>query len=240
MKRVAILQPHYVPWIGYFEMVDRVDEFWCFDDVDFIKREWKNRNKIRDRAEGADTKWLTVPIARGCQRGTELRATRLADEPDWRRKHLDAVAEVYRRTPGFDDAYGILEAGLARPATTLADLNVGLLEDLCVYLGIRTPLRRTSTLGLTGVKTERLVAVCAAVGATAYLANNGSAAYLEPERFERAGIECSYQDYAHPTYRQASRGRELPFLSHLSILDLIANHGRDALAILRAGGRISS
>ena len=235
MKRIACCQPHYIPWIGYFEMIDRVDEFWFFDDVDFIKREWKNRNRIRKERTSSETKWLSVPIERSSQRGTALHRARIAVGEPWRKRHMDAFRHVYRDAPHFTDARDLLRRGLERPAETLADLNVGLVEDIADYLGIETRLGRTSTLGVGGRKTERLVEVCRATAATSYLANNGSATYLEPERFAAASIELAYQDYAHPTYEQRSGEQPLPFLSHLSVLDLIANAGEASLAILREG-----
>lgn len=232
---IAICQPHYVPWIGYFEMIDRVDAFFFLDDVDFIKREWKNRNRIRKERLSADTKWLTVPIERACQRGTHIRDTRLAADGSWRRAHLDAFSHVYRRAPHFDDARRLLCEGLGARASTLADLNVRLVAGICAYLGIETPLARSSELGTTGSRTEKLVELCRRVGARSYLANNGSAAYLEPGRFADEGVILSYQDYGHPEYVQRSAGRQLPFLSHLSVLDLIANQGPRSLEIIREG-----
>jgi len=231
---VSICQPHYLPWIGYFEMIDRVDHFVFLDDVDFIKREWKNRNKIRKDARSDRTKWLSVPIEHGDQRGTWIRDARIA-ETTWRRQHLDGFRQVYLKTPHYLEASELLRACLETPAVTLADLNVGSVTRICRYLGIATLLGRSSELGCEGRKTEKLLAIARGVDATAYLANNGSATYFEMERFENAGIGCSYQDYDHPSYTQTYADRELPFLSHLSILDLIANHGHDALAILRQG-----
>ncbi len=93
---VAICQPHYIPWIGYFEMIDRVDEFVFLDDVDLIMREWKTRNRIRKERTGGEAKWLTVPIARECRRGTPIAGARLGGDPAWRSRHLDAFREVYR------------------------------------------------------------------------------------------------------------------------------------------------
>ena len=232
---VAICQPHYVPWIGYFEMLDRVDEFIFLDDVDVIQRDWKTRNRIRKQRDGDQTKWLSVPLEHASRRLTPIDEARLGGDGSWRRRHLDALAEVYARAPFGEHAAQLLEVGLARPATTLADLNIGLVEDLCSYLGIDTPTRRASALGATGRKTDKLVALCELAGADAYLANNGSAGYLESARFEARGMRVAYQDYGHPTYAQTSAGARLPFLSHLSVLDLIANHGPDSLAILREG-----
>lgn len=240
MKSIACCQPHYLPWIGYFEMIDRVDEFWLLDDVDFIKREWKNRNRIRKERTSSETKWLTVPIARESQRGTWMCAAKLANESEWRTQHLDSLRHVYGGSAHFQEAMALAEKGLGASAATLADLNAALLRQLCDHLGIATELRRTSELSVAGKKTEKLVAICQAAGATHYLANNGSAAYLDTNAFLEAGITCDYQDYAHPNYRQACAGEELPFLSHLSILDLIANHGPESLAILRQGRPVPS
>ena len=102
-RQVAICQPHYLPWIGYFEMIDRVDLFVLFDDVHFIKREWKNRNRIRKERRGSDTRWLSVPIERACQRGTPICEARLAPEPDWRTEYGDLILAV-RVVSDLDDA----------------------------------------------------------------------------------------------------------------------------------------
>lgn len=233
-RRVAICQPHYLPWIGYFEMIDRVDAFVFLDDVDFIKREWKNRNRIRKEALADATKWLSVPIEHADQRGTPIHRARIA-ETDWRRRHLDGFRQVYQGARWFEDAFGLLERGLARPAETLAELNVGLVGDLCAYLGIDTELVRSSALAVGGRKTEKLLGLAQVLDADGYLANNGSAAYLETERFDEAGIECRYQDYEHPRYEQRTGDIELPFLSHLAVLDSIANLGPGSLEVIRSG-----
>ena len=94
---VAVCQPHYVPWIGYFEMIDRVDEFVFLDDVDLIMREWKTRNRIRKERASVETKWLTVPIARGSRRATTIWAARIGGDGTWRARHLDALRAVYAR-----------------------------------------------------------------------------------------------------------------------------------------------
>lgn len=233
-RQVAICQPHYLPWIGYFEMIDRVDAFVFLDDVDFIRREWKNRNRIRKEARADEAKWLSVPIEHDDQRGTPIHRAHIADT-DWRRRHLDGFRQVYRAARCFDDAFGLLETGLARPAETLAQLNVGLVGDICAYLGIETELLESSSLGVDGRKTEKLLGLARALDADRYLANNGSAVYLETERFDEAGIQCRYQDYEHPRYEQRSGDTPLPFLSHLAVLDLIANLGPGSLEVIRSG-----
>lgn len=236
-RTIAICQPHYLPWIGYFEMIDRVDAFYFHDDVDFIKQEWKNRNRIRKEQTGVETRWLTVPVERSCQHDTPLREVRIAADRAWRRRHRNTFRHVYRRAPHGDEAFELLDRGLAAGAASLADLNVHLVAGICAYLGITTPLERTSALAAGGRRTAKLVDLCERAGADAYLANNGSAAYLDLELFSAAGLECRYQDYVHPEYVQSSGGSRLPFVSHLSVLDLVANHGPRSLAVLREGRR---
>lgn len=231
---VAICQPHYIPWIGYFEMIDRVDVFVLLDDVDYIQREWKNRNRIRADRRSAGTKWLSVPIERASRRGTPIAQTRISAS-DWRQDHVEGFRHVYRSAPHFEDALALLRCGLEAPAESLGALNERILRETCLYLGIHRRMERSSDLAQPGRKTEKLLNLCQELGAAAYLANDGSAGYLELERFREAGIECEFQDYTHPEYEQWDGGQRMPFLSHLSILDLIANHGPESLRILRAG-----
>ena len=234
-RSVAICQPHYLPWIGYFEMIDRVDLFVLFDDVDFIKREWKNRNRIRKERSSAETRWLSVPIERSSQRHTPICEARLSPEVNWPRQHLEAIRQVYGGAPHFDSIYPWLTALLQQPHSTLGELNCTLIEAFCDQVGVHTELVRSSSLQSHGSKTERLLSVLRAVEATSYLANNGSKNYLEPSLFEEAEIAWSFQDYERPDYAQRVAGQELPFLSHLSIVDLLMNHGPESLEIIRQG-----
>ena len=230
----AICQPHYLPWIGYFEMIDRVDVFVFLDDVQFIQREWKNRNRIRGERRGQEPKWLSVPVQRECKRGTPIHET-LLSEGSWRQEHLDSFRHVYRGAPFLSDALDLLRSGLDRPHRFLGPFNEAIVREICIYLGIHRRFERSSELGCPGRKTERLVNLCQAVEARAYLANNGSAGYLDGSLFEAQGLAWEFQDYSHPSYEQWDGGESLPFLSHLSILDLIANHGPASLDILRLG-----
>lgn len=233
--QVAICQPHYIPWIGYFEMIDRVDEFIFLDDVDVIQRDWKTRNRIRKERTSAETKWLSVPIAHECRRLTPIAEARIGGDGTWQKRHLDAFAMVYAETPFFGEAKALFEECLAVEAATLGDLNVHMVRRTCAHLGITTSTQRASETPTEGCKTDKLAALSEIAGATTYLANNGSAGYLEPERFTSSGIAVTFQDYEHPTYAQSSGKQSLPFLSHLSIFDLIANHGPNSLMILRQG-----
>ncbi len=235
-RRCAIVQPHYLPWIGYFEMIDRVDVFVLLDDVQFIKREWKNRNRIRKTATAEETKWLTVPIQRSCQHGPIDQAA-LSGEVDWIATHLHALHEVYGRAPFYDDAIGWLKEALEghRSNSTLAKLNAATIQTLCRQLGIETPLVASSSLRVGGGREEKLLRICQELEADFYLANNATATYVGPEYFAAQGIGFATQDYAHPAYTQQFKARPLPFLSHLSIVDLLFNRGPDSLTVIRGG-----
>lgn len=235
-KTCAIVQPHYLPWMGYFEMIDRVDVFVFLDDVQFIKREWKNRNRIRKTPDSAAAKWLSVPI-RGEDQRAPINQARIGGEHDWMSDHLRKIRDVYCRAPHFDAVFPALETKLekAREAETLAALNIELVVGLCDILGIETPVMRSSEIGADGKREEKLLAICKAIGADAYLANNATAGYVGSEYFESEGIEFQVQDYSHPTYPQTSDGHALPFLSHLSIVDLLFNTGHEAPYFVLSG-----
>lgn len=234
MTKIAICQPHYLPWIGYFEMIDRVDAFVLLDDVQYISREWKNRNRIRRTAEGADAKWLTVPVTKDS--ATRLiKDVRTSAHHDWAGYHRRSLQAVYGHTPRYAEVEAILDEGLSSPPPFLARLNESLVHAVCGYLGITTTIIRASELDTGGKKTAKLVSICERLGADSYLANNASAGYIEMSLFQSAGIALEYQNYDHPGYEQHGPGSPLPFLSHLSIVDLLCNHGAKGLDIIRSG-----
>lgn len=234
-KSCAILQPHYLPWLGYFEMIDRVDLFVFLDDVQFIKREWKNRNRIRKTGTATETKWITVPIDRACQRGPINEAT-LSKAENWVASHLASIHESYSKSPAYREFGPKLEQALLKHSkSTLAELNIGLLEEICRWLRIDTSIVRCSELGISGKREEKLRNVCEAVGANLYLANNATATYVTAEYFLEKGIGFETQGYSHPEYAQFYKSDKLPFIDYLSIMDLLFNHGDDSLSILRSG-----
>ena len=230
----AICQPHYLPWMGYFEMIDRVQLFVFLDDVQFIKREWKNRNRIRKEARSSETKWLSVPVAKQRWPGKPLCQSEIASHRPWASEHANHIRSVYRGAPHFADLQPILHL-IEEGGTLLADFNISLVEALCETLGIDTLFERASRLGVRGAKTDRLLGICREVGAKSYLANDASRVYLDEAAFTRHGIDLEYQSYRHPSYAQRSGTAELATISHLSVIDLIANHGGGSLEIIRRG-----
>jgi len=225
--KVAIHQPHYLPWLGYLAKWAAADLLVFLDTVQYEKHGWQNRNRIKT-AQGP--RWLTVPVH--ARLGTAIRDVTIDTAQPWRARHLRAVEEAYAAAPYLGrhrEALGALYAPAWERLAPLAVASARLLADAC---GIRTPTRLASELGAAATDpTDRLVELCRAVGADTYLAGRDGAAYLDLERFRAAGIAVLAQAYAHPVYAQA-HGEFVPFLS---ALDLLLTHGDDALSILGGG-----
>ena len=231
----AICQPHYLPWIGYFEMIDRVDVFVFLDDVQFIKREWKNRNKIRKVATGNEAKWLTVPIAKD-SRNFMMKDARISTDWDWVNEHCHSLKAVYRYTEYFDRYFKDIKKILTEfQKTALGDLNVNLLTYFCRQLGIITKLVKSSDIGVSGKREEKLLNVCKALGADFYLANNATGEYVGESYFRSSDIKFEVQNYKHPRYVQRHKEHILPFMPYLSVVDLLFNCGEESLKTIIKG-----
>ncbi len=232
----AICQPHYIPWIGYFEMINRVDVFVFLDDVQFIKREWKNRNKIRKSATGADTKWLTIPMEKDSHRPL-IKDARISRELPWVENHSNSLKTVYKDAPFFDKYFNEIIRILNHcKQDSLANLNVNTIKYFCAQLGLTTKLILSSNIHAQGKREEKLLNICKNIGANHYLANNATGSYIEADYFLEQGIQFELQNYTHPQYEQKYKNTVLPFISHLSILDLLFNCGEESLNVIQGKG----
>jgi hypothetical protein len=233
--RVAIMQPTYLPWCGYFDLIDQADFFVFLDDVAFQKRSWQQRNRIV-RSEGLS--WLTLPVKSKGMRGQRICDVEISDLGVLA-KHRKALATVYSGAPFLEALLWEYELVAESAGTSLSMLNVGLIEAMCKALGIGTRWALASELGVGAHRGEHLARLCQAVGATEYLTPPGSVDYLQEDiaSFENRGISVRVQEYEHPTYEQG--GRE-SFCSHASAIDLLARTGPKAGAILRSGRREST
>jgi len=236
---VAIHQPHFMPWMGYLDRMLRADLFIVLDHVQYENRNYQNRTRIRIDGKA---QWLTVPLLQRSQaeRIVDKRidnppAAKVAEGRWWGANHFQTLRHAYREAPFFDDHAPAVQKLLEEPRDALVDLDLATLDFLREALDIRTPLVRSSTLGVTARKSALIVELCQAVGADAYLAGmGGSRDYLDREAFERAGIRLLWQDYKQPSYRQCG---EAPFLPGLSALDLLFNCGPSAHGLLRTGSK---
>lgn len=226
--RVAIHQPQYLPWLGYFDKMDQVDSFVLLDDVQFKKNEWQNRNRIKT---AAGWQWLTVPVLHhSSQRISDVK---INPTVSWGRKHIQAVVSNYASAPFFDLHRPFFEDIYAREWDSLLELNLVTISYLVEALAIRTKLVLASSLPLpAGVEaTDRLVAICQALEADTYLSGAGGRGYLELTRFDEAGIRVHFQAFHTRPYPQCFGA----FIPDLSIVDLLFNCNGDSLHILRQG-----
>jgi len=213
------MQPAYLPWAGYFNLIAAVDVFVFFDDVQYIKREWINRNRIL--LDGA-AHWLSVPV-QGGPRDMLIADARTDESQPWRRRHLQSLLSVYGRHLAGPVMIDIVEQALGQPDTTLAGINIGLVQAFAERLGLRTRFVRASTLACDGKRSTRLMNVCRALDCDRYLSPAGAADYLaEDGVFAGSPVALEFQQCEVASYPQ--RGAT-EFVSHLSIVDVVANLG---------------
>ena len=224
--RVTILQPSYLPWLGFFEQMHRSDQFVLYDDVQFTRRDWRNRNRVRV-LEGSV--WLTVPVIQKNKYEQSLLETKIDNSTSWKRKHLETIRCHYSKTPFFDLHYPWCEKVFNSEWNFLLDLSLETIQYLKGELKINTPLLRSSELGAPGNKTERLVSICKQLGATQYLSGESARNYISEKDFSDQGIELEYQEYQHPEYPQRYEG----FVPFLSTIDLLFNCGDKSLGFLK-------
>ena len=226
---VGILQPSYLPWLGFFEQLQQVDLFVYYDDVQFEKGSWRNRNRIKGPT---GPQWLTVPVLIKGQNFPLIRDVRINQAEKWGKKHLKSIEQNYRKAPYFE-AYGPkLFAVIEKGHEFLMDLNLELLSLLAEGLGITTPTVLASELGITGKKSERLLEILISLGATTFYEGASGKNYIDAALFADNNINLVYQEYVHPVYTQLHGA----FIPYLSIIDLVFNHGPASLEILLQGG----
>lgn len=210
---VTIHQPDFMPWLGFFDRWRMSDLFIVLDDVQFLRRGWHHRDKIKT-ATGPS--WLTVPVRQKGRYGEPLCEV-LLDGNTWKRKHLSAIRAAYGRAPHFAAIFPQLESVYATPHERLMDLNMDLLRLFATLLDIRTPVALASVSGVQHRGTARLVELCRLHGATTYLTGTGSRAYLEESQFATHNVHVAWQQFEHPVYLQL-HGSFVPGLSALDWL----------------------
>jgi WbqC-like protein family len=235
MKRVAIVQSNYIPWKGYFDLINSVDEFILLDEVQYTRQDWRNRNRIKT-AQG--TSWLTIPVRVDGLYEQRLDETEVAD-PDWATRHWDVLRQAYRAAPHFEALAAEVESAYerCRSEPLLSRINRTLIEAVCAMLGIRTTLAWSTDYSATGARSERVVDLCKHAHASVYLSGPRARAYLDEQLFEQAGIELVYVDYAgYSEYEQLHR----PFEHEVTVLDLLFNTGERAPSLMKSFGAVET
>lgn len=221
MKKVAILQSNYIPWKGYFDLIAAVDEFILYDDMQYTRRDWRNRNQIKTPTGG---QWLSVPVQVKGKYLQKIRDTQI-DGNTWRQQHWQTLTHNYRQAPHFKDITAWLEPLYHTPDSHLSTLNRRFLEAVCTYLGINTVISNSWDYHLPEGKTERLADLCAQAGGSEYISGPAAKDYLQENIFTDRGIKLTWFDYLdYPDYPQLWGD----FTHYVSILDLLFNCGPQA------------
>jgi hypothetical protein len=226
--KAVILQPSYIPWRGVFDQIRRADLFVFYDDVQYDKHGWRNRNQIKT-TQGKQ--WLTIPVhSKGVTEGVAIKDVRIDWSKPWARNHLKALTVAYNKAPYFKAYLPLLEVFYDRRDECLADFTIETTILLSRELGIASTrfLRSSALPGIHGVKTDRLIQILKQIGASHYISGPSAQDYIEKDQFDEAGITLEFMEYNYPEYSQLYP----PFDSYVTILDLLFMTGKDAIYYL--------
>ena len=226
-KKVAIVQSNYIPWKGYFDMIAAVDEFILYDDMQYTRRDWRNRNQIKT-PQGVQ--WLTVPVKVKGKYHQTIRETEI-DNTDWAEMHWKAMALNYRRAPYFEEVAVLVEPlYLQHQYTHLSILNRAFIEAVCCFLGITTKISNSWDYQIIEGKTEKLADLCSQAGGTEYISGPAAKDYIEERVFTERNMKLTWFEYSgYPEYPQLWG----EFTHGITILDLLFNCGKDAPRYMR-------
>lgn len=224
MKTISIIQPSFLPWRGYFSLIAASDAFVFYDDVQFDKRGWRNRNKIKTPG---GPRWITVPVLTKGLFHQKIQDTRVVYEDDWAGQILKTLEHNYKKAPHFHKYFPWLEEALRKKWETISDLDIALTKGICGFLRIETEFLRSSELGLAAdlEPVERLVHICAQLKASRYLSGPSAKEYIkDSEEFSRGGIALEYYNYRLDAYPQLHG----EFSAQVSVVDLLFNCGPES------------
>lgn len=227
-KKVAIVQSNYIPWKGYFDLINMVDEFILYDDMQYTRRDWRNRNLIKTPR---GTEWLTIPVEVKGKYYQAIKDTRISDT-GWGKKHFAAIAHNYAKAGYFRDHKEFIEhLYLESSETYLSDINYRFIRAICDQLGIATKISWSSEYRLVEGKSERLLDLCMQARAGNYLSGPAAEDYIDETLFRQNGIRLEWMDYSgYPEYTQLHP----PFVHGVTILDLLLNEGPHARNFLKS------
>jgi hypothetical protein len=232
---LGALQPGYLPWLGFFDQIDRSDLFVLYDDLPYTRHSWRNRNKVKTPQGGC---WLTVPVINEGRSGKTIREIEISHDSAWRRHHWRTIKNHYARARHFADHEEFFGRLYERPLRYLVDLDLEIIFYLVRALDIKTKILLSSEESLEreyqrtreGGKDPagRITFLCSQLGADRFLEGARGRSFIEPRRLERLPIMLEFHDYRHPRYQQLFP----PFIPFLSVIDLLFNHGPESLDIL--------
>lgn len=225
--RVAIMQPGYLPWLGFFELMAKSDLFVLLDTVQYNTRSWRSRNRIRTKYGWM---WLTVPVLVKRKFKQLIKEVKINNQIPWHRKHLRSLYINYSRASFFKEYISDLERIHLKSWEYLVELDLELINFFVKKLGIATPLIRSSELNISGKGNEYIINICKRLKADELYDSQGAKGFIVKELFYKEGIRVTFQNYQHPIYEQVYK----PFIPYMSTLDLLFNCGKESLKILNS------
>jgi hypothetical protein len=211
---ITIHQPDFLPWLGFFDRWLKSDLYIVLDDVQFIRRGWHHRDRIKT-PQGV--KWLTVPVCKKGRFHQQIKDVEIDNVVRWRRRHLNTLRSSYGKAPNFNAVFHLVEDIFRRNHKFLIELNIDLLDCLSGFMKIDTPYIFSSSFKTSSKGTDKLVQLVKAVGGRFYLTGKGAKDYLDVSAFHKEGIQVLWQDFNHPVYPQLYGSFE-PMLSVLDSL----------------------
>lgn len=223
---VGILQPGYLPWLGFFEQLYKSDVFVLYDDVQYDRDGWRNRNRIKTPN---GIQWLTVPVIFNYNYSPNINQVRIDNSKNWRKKHLSSIKQNYSKAKFFKNYIDLFEDIFNRNWELIVDIDVFLIRSFAELLGLGgKKIYLSSELNVVGDRISRLINICKMFNGDIFYEGAAGKQYIDDEIFLKNGIKVEYQNYQHPIYPQLYGD----FVSHLSIIDLLFNCGNESLDIL--------
>lgn len=227
VKSVAILQSNYIPWKGYFDLISKVDEFIIYDEVQYTKNDWRNRNKIKT-ANGVV--WLTIPVSQKSLHQKICETYSINDK--WRKKHWASITQSYSKAKYKDEINELLYPLYHEElSNNLSEINRVFIGEICKYLGITTKISSSSDYVMEGDRVDRLVNLCKQSGGSVYWSGPAAKDYLEEKKFIDNGISVQWMNYSYNEYPQLFP----PFEHSVSIIDALYNMGPNTTEIFKNG-----
>lgn len=226
-KKILITQSNYIPWKGYFDAINTCDVFVVYDDMQFTKRDWRNRNQIKT---SGGIKWLTIPVEVKGKFFQKINETLIADK-SWNKSHWELIKQSYSKAKCYKEVAGFIEElYLNCNFDYLTDVNIHFITAINTFLGIKTPIKFSSEFVLNEERTQRLVDICTELNGTDYFSGPAAQAYMDESKFSEKGVTVHYFDYSgYPEYEQMNG----EFTHGVSILDLIFNTGANAKQFMK-------
>ncbi|MFW6129792.1 MAG: WbqC family protein [Atribacterota bacterium] len=217
----GIHQPQYMPWLGYIDKIKKCDKFVFLDDVQYKKREYQNRNKIRT-PQGS--MWLTIPVLVKGKYRQDIKQVKINNSTNWRKDHIKAIKHNYSSAKYFDKYFPQIEKIFSKEYKYLIDINMETIKFMIKAFDIDTEYVFSSELNIKSQRTQRLIDICKKLGADEYLSGQGAKDYMDQELFNKNGIKLRYQEFKHPEYTQNFDG----FIPNLSAIDYLFNKKVDS------------